>query len=93
MILLEIILAAVLLLLCLRSYFAIKRLEKLESGFNKLVTLTSDITKTLNGLLPLVETSLGISQQEVNDCDEIEKYCANDKAITEVEESNEEEGE
>lgn len=79
MILLEIVLAIVLVLLCLRSYFAIKRLEKLESGFNKLVTLTSDITNTLNGLLPLVETSLGISQQEVNDCDEIEEYCANDE--------------
>lgn len=83
MILLEIVLIIVLLLLCLRSYFAIKRLEKLESGFNKLVTLTSDITKTLNGLLPLVETSLGISQQEV----------IPEAEVTEVEESNEEEGE
>lgn len=97
MIFLEIVLVIVLALLCLRSYFAIKRLEKLESGFNKLVTLTSDITNTLNGLLPLVETSLGISQQEVNDRDEIEEYCANDVLATEAAceaiTENEEEGE
>lgn len=95
MIFLEIVLVIVLALLCLRSYFAIKRLEKLEHGFNKLVELTSDITKTLNGLLPLVETSLGISQQEANDCDEIEEYCENDVLATEAacEAINEEEGE
>ena len=89
MIFLEIILAAVLLLLCLRSYFAIQRLEKLEHNFNKLVELTSDITKTLNGIIPLVETSLGIdSGKEINDISDIPEA-----EVTEVEESNEEEGE
>lgn len=89
MIFLEVVLVIVLALLCIRSYFAIKRLDDLEHKFNKLVEVTSDITKTLNGLLPLVETSLGangnLSSDSLEEIQEAE--------VTEVEENSEEEGE